>query len=78
MSNKTNFLTLEGNVNDLLMINNNGSMKMTRLINIEPTADVVDEEIIDVAITSTNEYCSHPFFDKLLNKKIRIRIDIIE
>lgn len=78
MAKQTNFLTLKGNANDLLMINNNGSMKMTRLINIEPDVDKIDEEIIDIAITSTNEYGAHPLFDKLLNKKIKITVDIIE
>lgn len=78
MDNVQEFLTLEGNVNDLLMVNSTNSMKMTRLIKLDPESKEYDEEIIDIAITSTNEYGSHPMFDKLLNKKIKIKVEIIE
>lgn len=84
-----NFLVLEGNTNDLLMIDRLSSccLKSTRLIkldnspileNMEPEEQEREEEIIDVAITSSNAKSKHPLFDKLLDKRIRITIDIVD
>lgn len=83
-----NFLVLEGNTNDLLMVDrlSSCSLKSTRLIrldnspileNMSPEEKEKEEEIIDVAITSSNNKFEHPFFDKLLDERIRITIDII-
>ena len=72
------FLTLEGNTDDLLMINSDSSMKATRLIRLDPKSSEINEEIIDLAITSTNMNGEHPMFDKILGKKIKISVDIID
>jgi len=72
------FLQLEGNTNDLLMINNDNSMKCTRLIQLEPDIKPEEDEILDICITSTNVYGEHPRFDKLIGKKIRMTIETID
>lgn len=74
----TDFLTLEGNANDLLMVNSDNSMKCTRLIKLDPKSKEENEEIIDICVTSTNMYGEHPMFDKLLGKKIRMKVEIID
>lgn len=76
-NNENIFLTLEGEANDLLMVGQNGEMKCTRLIQLPETLDE-NEEVIDVCVTSSNGYGEHPIFDKLLNKKIRITIELID
>ena len=53
-NNVREFLVLEGYTNDLLMVNPSGSMKMTRLIKLDPNNKELDEEIVDIAVTSTN------------------------
>ena len=72
------FLQLEGNANDLLAINNDNSMRCTRLIQLEPDIKPEEDEILDICITSTNVYGDHPRFNKLLGKKIRTTIEIID
>lgn len=72
------FLELEGKTNDLLMVNNNNSMKSTRLIRLDPTSREIDEEIVDLAITSTNMNGEHPLFDELIDKKIKISVEILD
>lgn len=72
------FLQIEGNANDLLMVNNDNSMKCTRLIQLEPDIKPEEDEILDICITSTNVYGEHPRFDELLGKKIRITVEIID
>lgn len=72
-------LQLEGNVNDLLTVDNKRNVKMTRLIpDYDDKETTDDEEIIDVAITSVDPTRTHPFFnEKLLGKKIRVTIDVV-
>lgn len=72
------FLELEGKTNDLLMVNNNNSMKSTRLIRLDHTSREIDEEIVDLAITSTNMNGEHPLFDELIDKKIKISVEILD
>ena len=72
------FLELEGNANDLLMVNNDNSMKCTRLIKLDPTVTEINEEIVDICITSTNMNGEHPLFDKLIDRKIKITIEFID
>lgn len=72
------FLELEGNANELLLINNDNSMRCTRLIDLDENSKNYDEEIIDICITSTNMYGNHKKFDKLLDKKIKITVEIVE
>ena len=71
------FLQLEGKTDDLLMVSKDDSMKSTRLIKL-PEDDEEDAEIIDIAITSTNIWLNHPEFNKLLGKKIRMTVEILE
>lgn len=72
-----NFFTLEGNVDDLLMSNTDNSIMATRLVMLDSCASPEDEEIVDVSIMSSNKYGWHPFFDKLLGKRIRVSVDIL-
>lgn len=72
------FLTLEGNADDLLMINADNSMKSTRLFHLDSESTEYDEEVIDISVTSTNVYGNHPIFDQLLGKKIRMKVEILE
>ena len=71
-------LELEGNVNDLLSVDNERNLKMTRFVldsNVEPE----DEETVDVTITSVDPSRTHEFFNNnLLNKRIRITIEELE
>lgn len=73
-----NVITIDGNTNDLLEINKTGEMKQTRLFYLLPDSLEENQETLDVTITSTNPFKTFPIFDKLLNKKIRISVDIIE
>lgn len=72
-----NVITVEGNANDLFEISNNGEMKQTRLFFLLPESLEENSETLDLTITSTNPYHSFPIFDSLLDKKIRISVDII-
>lgn len=71
-------MSVEGYANDLYAINSSASMKQTRLFMLLPEDLDPDKETLDLCITSTNPNGSFPIFDKLLDKKIRIRVDIIE
>ena len=71
------FLQLEGEVNDLLMVNDTESLKSTRIFNIGNNTDVEREEVVDLSITSVNPKGEHPLFDRLLDKRIRITVEII-
>lgn len=74
-----NAFSVEGYTNDLLEVSENGEMKQTRLFYLMPEdIDNDNLETIDLCMTSTNPFKSFPIFDKFLNKKIRISVDIIE
>lgn len=74
-----NVITVEGNVNDLLEVSKSGEMKQTRLFYLIPeNVEEDNEETLDLTITSTNPFKTFPIFDKLLDKKIRISVDVIE
>lgn len=73
-----NVITIEGNASDLYQIGNNGEMKQTRLFYIIPEHTEENVETLDLCITSTNPYYHFPIFDSLLDKKIRITVDIIK
>lgn len=76
---KKDYIVLEGNTNDLLLVNGDSSLKSTRLIKLDlKSTTEFNEEIIDLAITSTNMNKEHPTFDELLGKKIRISVDILD
>ena len=70
-------LELEGNVNDLLSVDNDRNLKMTRFVldnNVEPD----DEETVDVTITSVDPSRTHKIFNEgLLNKKVKITVEEI-
>jgi hypothetical protein len=70
-------LELEGNVNDLLSVDNERNLKMTRFVldnNVEPD----DEETVDVTITSVDPSRTHKIFNEgLLNKKVKITVEEI-
>lgn len=71
-----NVIKVEGNADDLLEVGN--EMKQTRLFYLIPENMEENQETLDLTITSTNPYHNFPIFDKLLGKKIRITVDIIE
>ncbi|MCD8208436.1 MAG: hypothetical protein LUD72_10900 [Bacteroidales bacterium] len=70
-------LRLEGNADDLLMINETESMKCTRLIYLPDNYDL-DEEVVDICVTSTNVRGQHPIFDQMKGKKVRMTVETIE
>ena len=73
------YIVLEGNTNDLLLVNGDSSLKSTRLVKLDLSSKTaINEEIIDLAITSTNMMKEHKIFDKLMGKKIRISVDILD
>lgn len=78
MEERNIFLELEGNTDDLLMVNNDDSMKCTRLVRLDPFSTNIDEEIVDLCITSTNMEGRHPLFDQLLGKKIKITVEVMD
>lgn len=75
--NKT-ILQIEGNVNDLLSVDNERNVKMTRFV-VDTGNDPENEEIVDVAITSVDPSRTHKTFNEgLLNKKVKITVEEIE
>lgn len=75
---KKNIITVEGYTNDLYSVNRNGDMKQTRLFYLIPEDMDGDSETIDLCITSTNPNKTFPIFDEMLDKKIKISVEIIE
>lgn len=71
------FLELEGYANDLLMVDGKQGMKSTRLLWFE-NLEKEDSEIIDVCITSTNCQGENGKFDELLDKRIKVTVEIID
>ena len=69
-------IQLEGNVNDLLQIDNENNAKIARFIVNEEDDD--SEEILDITITSVDPSRTHWFFNNnLLNEKVRITVEKI-
>ena len=73
-----NIITVEGYTNDLYSVNRNGDMKQTKLFYLIPEDMNGDSETIDLCITSTNPNKAFPIFDEMLDKKIKISVEIIE
>jgi hypothetical protein len=71
-------ITVTGDANELYTVSQNGEMKQTRLFYLMPEDLDGNSETIDISITSTNPFVSFPIFDKMLGKKIRISVDIID
>ena len=70
------FLELQGNTNDLLTCE--GCLKMTRLFDFTNYDHDGKDEIIDLTIGSSSIKGEHTKFDELLDRKIRITVDIID
>ena len=68
----------EGNVDDLLYVSEDNVIKMTRLVNVDKYIDPESEEVIDIALTSSNPKGEHSIFDKCLGKKMRVLINFID
>lgn len=76
-------LLLEGNANDLLQIGSPDaqmSMKTTRLFKFDAYEDLnMDmDELVDISVTSTSAKANHPIFDKILNHRIRLTLEILD
>lgn len=70
-------IELEGNVNDLLSIDNERNLKMTRFI-VDTDNDCENEEIVDIVITSVDQSRTHEIFNtKLVDKRVKITIEEI-
>lgn len=69
---------VEGNTNDLLQVSAEHNMKRTSLVHFNPISKEVGEEVITVSIDSTNEALTFPIFDKMVNKKIRVTVEVID
>lgn len=69
-------LKFNGNVNDLLYVNEDETIKMARLVNIDKTMDPETEEILDVCLTSSAPNNEHKLFDSYLGKQITVLIHI--
>lgn len=68
----------EGNVDNLLYVSEDNVIKMTRLVNVDKYIDPESEEVIDIALTSSNPKGEHSIFDKCLGKKMRVLINFID
>ena len=77
MSSKV-ILQAEGKTNDLLQVTPTQTMKRTSLIYFNPQSEEIGEEVITISIDSTNEALTFPIFDKMIDKKIRVTIEIID
>ena len=71
---KTKFV-LEGKTDDLLFVNGNGAIKATRFVRVDENTSIENDEIVDVAITSTSNNGKHELFDSLLGKTIRVTVE---
>lgn len=71
---KTKFV-LEGKADDLLYVNGNASIKATRFVMIDENTSIENDEIVDVAITSTSNNGKHELFDSLLGKTVRVTVE---
>ena len=69
-------LSVSGNASDLYEVNKDESMKQTRLFYLIPDELQSNNETLDICITSTNPHMNFPIFDQMLDKDIRITIEI--
>lgn len=69
-------LSVSGNASDLYEVNKDESMKQTRLFYLIPDELQSNNETFDICITSTNPHMNFPIFDQMLDKDIRITIEI--
>lgn len=67
-------LQFKGITNDLLYVHEDGTIKCTRLVNIDETTDPEKDEVLDVCLTSSAPDGKHNIFDAFLDKEITITI----
>lgn len=72
---KQYFLQLEGNADDLLLVDDANNMRRTMLVD---TSGEEEDEIIDVTVMSTNVAGKFPRFNQLRGRKIRITVEILD
>ena len=53
-------------------------MKRTSLVYINPTSKEIGDEVITVSIDSTNEALTFPIFDKMIGKKIKVTVEVVD
>lgn len=70
-------LQTEGYTNDLLQVSGENNMKRTSLVYFNPQSMEIGEEVITLSVDSTNEALTFPIFDKLIDKKIRITVEVL-
>lgn len=78
MDNKKMIFQVEGNTNDLLQVSSEHNIKRTSLVHFNPVSKEIGEEVITVSIDSTNEALTFPIFDEMVNKKIRVTVEVID
>ena len=78
METKNVVLQTEGYTNDLLQITKANNMKRTSFVYFNPQSKEIGEEVITLSIDSTNETLTFPIFDKLIGKKIRITVEVLD
>lgn len=78
MENKNVVFSVEGNTNDLLQVASGECMKRTNLVYINPISKEIGEEVITVSIDSTNEALTFPIFDKMIGKKIKVTVEVVD
>ena len=71
-------LQTEGYTNDLLQVSSANNMKRTSLVYFNPQSMEIGEEVITLSVDSTNEALTFPIFDKLIDKKIRITVEVLD
>lgn len=71
-------LQTEGYTNDLLQVSSANNMKRTSLVYFNPQSVEIGEEVITLSVDSTNESLTFPIFDKLIDKKIRITVEVLD
>lgn len=71
-------LQTEGYTNDLLQVSGANNIKRTSLIYFNPQSMEIGEEVITLSVDSTNEALTFPIFDKLIDKKIRITVEVLD
>ena len=71
-------LVLYGETNDLLYVNEEGTIKSTRVCMVDADTDIEKDEIVDITLTSSSTSGEHPLFDEFIGKEIRIKVETIE
>lgn len=67
-------LQFKGKTNDLLYVHEDGTIKCTRLVNIDETTVPEKDQVLDVCLTSSAPDGNHSIFDSFLDKNITVTI----